>query len=395
VRILYVIDSLVAAGAERSLAAVAPHYTSRGIELEVAFLHDRPGVQADLEAAGVRLLSLAGPGGRVGWALRARRLVASRRPDLVHTTLFEADVAGRIGATLAGVPVVSSLVNLAYSPDQASVPGAARWKLRGAQLLDTLTAQRVIRFHANASHLAEVMARKLHVPRGLVEVIPRGRDPKRLGRRDPERRARARADLGVASGSPLLLAIARHEHQKGLDVLLEALPAVRERVPAARLAIAGRDGNQTPLLLKAADRPGVRGAVDFLGPRDDVADLLCAADVVVIPSRWEGLSNVLIEAMALEAPVVASDLPTLHDAVTDGETARLVPSGDAGWLATAIVDTLGDPGGAAHRAARAHQRFLRHFTIDRVVDQMAGFYERALATAGRGPVKTASPTPMR
>jgi glycosyltransferase involved in cell wall biosynthesis len=385
VRILYVIDSLGAGGAERSLAAMAPHYTSRGIELDVAYLRDRPGVQADLQAAGARLFSLAGGGGRPGWVLRSRRLIASRRPDLVHTTLFEADLAGRAGATLAGVPVVSSLVNVAYSSDHAATPGVRQWRVRGAQLIDALTAQRVVRFHANASHVADVMARRLYVPRDRIEVIPRGRDPKRLGRRGPGRSARARASLGVANATPLLLAIARHEHQKGLDVLLEALPAVRARVPAARLAIAGRDGNQTPLLREAVARSGLEGAVQFLGARDDVPDLLCAADLVVIPSRWEGLSNVLIEAMALEAPVVASDLPTLHDAVSDGETARLVPPGDPGALAGAIVEALEDLDGATVRAARAHRRFLDDFTIDRVVDQMAAFYERALVAAGRKP----------
>lgn len=384
-RILYVIDSLGAAGAERSLAAMAPHYTSRGIELDVAYLRDRPGVQEELQAAGARLFSLVGPGGRVAASLRARRLIASRRPDLVHTTLFEADVAGRTGASLAGVPVVSSLVNIAYSTDHAAAPGLRRWKVRGAQLADALTARRVVRFHANATEVADVMARKLHVPRDHVEVIPRGRDPKRLGRRDPRRRAGVRAGLGVADGAPLLLAVARHEHQKGLDVLLEAMPAVLERVPAAHLAIAGRSGNQTPLLLEAVAKHGLRGAVDFLGARDDVADLLCAADVVVIPSRWEGLSNVLIEAMSLEAPVVASDLPTLHDAVADGETACLVPPGGIAALAAAIVETLEDGTAAAGRAARAHQRFLQRFTIDHVVDEMAAFYERALEAAGRRP----------
>jgi glycosyltransferase involved in cell wall biosynthesis len=383
VRILYVIDSLGAAGAERSLAAMALPYADRGIELEVAYLHDRPGVQAELRAAGARLHSLVGPGGRLGWAERTRRLIAARRPDLVHTTLFEADLAGRTGATLARVPVVSSLVNAAYSSDHAATPGIARWKIRGAQLADALTARRVVRFHANAGYLADVMARRLHVPRERIEVIPRGRDPQRLGRRDPERRAKVRADLGIASNCPLLLAVARHEHQKGLDVLLEALPAVRERIPAVRLAIAGRDGNQTPALLEAAGLPGGKGAVDFLGPRDDVPNLLCAADVVVIPSRWEGLSNVLIEAMALEAPVVCSDLPTLHDAVADGQTASMVPPGDPGRLAEAIVATLADPAAASHRAARARQRFLADFTIDGVVDQMGAFYERALAAAGR------------
>jgi glycosyltransferase involved in cell wall biosynthesis len=386
VRILYLIDSLGPGGAERSLAAMAPGYVGRGVELEVAYLVDRPGLHAELAAAGVGLFGLDGPGGRAGWAWRAERLIAARRPDLVHTTLFEADVAGRIGASLARVPVVSSLVNIAYGADHATAPGVRRWKVHGAQLVDAATAKGVVRFHANTRHVAEVMAPRLAIPRDRLEVIPRGRDPERLGRRDPDRRARVRAGLGVDDGASLLLAVARHEHQKGLDTLLAAMPAVLERVPGARLVVAGRDGNQTPLLRATVARLGLERAVAFLGPRDDVPDLLAAADTVVIPSRWEGLSNVLIEAMALEAPVVASDLPTLHDAVADGDTAWLVPPGDAARLAAAIAGTLGDPAAARLRAGRARARFLEHFTVDRVVDQMLGFYDRALSRWARWPL---------
>ena len=165
---------------------------------------------------------------------------------------------------------------------------------------------------------------------------------------------------------------------------IEALRDHRARALLdARLLLAGRDGNQTPLLLATATRLGLDGRVAFLGPRDDVADLLCAADVVAIPSRWEGLSNVLIEAMAMEAPVVASDLPILEDAVGDDDLVRLVRPGDAEQLAAAISATLDDPAGAAERAGRAHRRFMERFTIDNVVDQMAGFYRRALAGSGR------------
>jgi glycosyltransferase involved in cell wall biosynthesis len=379
VRLLYVIDSLGPGGAERSLAAMAPFYAGQGIELDVAYLHDRPGLQAELARAGAGLFSLAGPGGRAGWVGRARRLIGARRPDLVHTTLFEADLAGRVAAGLARVPVVSSLVNVAYGTEQAATPGVGRWKVRGARLADALTARRVVRFHANASHVAEVMAPRLGVPRDRVEVIPRGRDPERLGARTPERRAGARAGLGVAEGAPLLLAVARHEHQKGLDVLVEALPAVLAGVPGTRLLVAGRDGNQTPLLRDRVARLALGDAVGFLGPRSDVAELLCAADVVVIPSRWEGLSSVLIEAMALRAPVVASDLPVFRDAVADGDTARLVPAGDPARLGDALTATLDDPAAAAARADRAYRRFLAHFTIGHVVDQMHAFYRRALA----------------
>src|SRR4030095_17104512 len=126
-------------------------------------------------------------------------------------------------------------------------------------------------------------------------------------------------------------------------------------------------------------RLGLEGAVTFLGPRDDVPDLLCAADAVVIPSRWEGLSNVLIEAMAMEAPVVASDLPILEDAVGDDDLVRLVRPGDAEQLAAAISATLDDPAGAAERAGRAHLRLLERITLDNGVYQIVGCERRALA----------------
>jgi glycosyltransferase involved in cell wall biosynthesis len=383
-RVLYVIDDLGAAGAERSLAVMVAPYVRRGIELDVACLFDRPGIHAELEADGATVFCVDGPGGRTGRIRRARRLIVKRRPDLVHTTLFEADLAGRVAAAAAGVPVVSSLVNSAYGLDQAAAPGIRAWKLRAAQLLDALTARRVVRFHAISSHVADLMVAKLRLPRDRVDVIPRGRDPRRLGTRDASRRAGARLALGVADGVPLVVAAARQEYQKGLDVLIEAFATVHGSLPAARLVIAGRDGNQTTSLRAAAAQLEQGGVVRFLGARSDLPDLLCAADVFVVSSRWEGLGSVLLEAMALQAPIVASDLPPIREVVSDGVHARLSAPGDSNALADALLTELLDPLGSAARAAAAHERFLACFTAERVADQMAGFYQRALAAAGRG-----------
>ena len=381
-RVLYLIDSLVPGGAERSLAAMAPHLVAGGIVLEVATLHERPGVQAELAAAGAGLHSLAGRGGRAGWARRARRLIRDRRPDLVHTTLFEADLVGRVAATVCRVPVVSSLVNVAYGPEQhAGARAGAAARLRAAQLADALTARRVVRFHAISAHVADVMARRLRLPRARVEVIPRGRDPRDLGTREPGRRARARARLELDERTPLILAAARQEHQKGLDVLLEAVPAVLERVPGAKVVVAGRPGNQTPLLRSAAARLGLEGTVRFLGARQDVPELLCAADVFVVPSRWEGLGSVLLEAMALEAPIVASDLPAVRELVRDGDTALLAPPGQPPALAAAIAATLADGDDAAARASSARARFMAEYTVEGVTGKMLAFYDHALSVA--------------
>jgi glycosyltransferase involved in cell wall biosynthesis len=378
VRVLYIIDSLVAGGAESSLVALARHYPARGIELEVAYLHERQGLHDSLTAAGARLTSLAGPPGRSQWARRAAALVRDRRPDLVHTTLFEADIAGRLAAAAARVPVVSSIVTTGYGPEQRRDPGIRPWRLFGAQLADIATARVVRRFHAVSHHVADVMVRRLLLPRSRVEVVPRGRDPQELGARTPERTARARAMLAAGPEHHLLLAVARHEYEKGLDVLLRALPEVRKDVPGARVIVAGREGNQTASLRAIADELGLGDAVTFLGVRSDIGDLLCAADAFVLPTRREGFPGAVLEAMALEAPIVATNIPAVSEAVEPGKHALLVPPDDAAALAAAIVATLAAPDESRQRAVAARYRFHENFTIDRAADGMVRLYEAAL-----------------
>ncbi len=377
VRVLYIIDSLVPGGAESSLAAMAGLYPARGIELEVAYLHDRTGLQEILAAAGARLTSLAGPGKRTGWARRAVAMVRDRRPDLVHTTLFEADIAGRLAGASSRVPVVSSLVSVHYG---GAEPGIRPWKQWGAQVADIATARLVRRFHAVSSQVADVMARRLLVPRSRVDVVPRGRDPEVLGRRTPERSARARDRLGALSGDRLLLAVARHEYPKGLDVLLRALPLVRAEIAGVRLVVAGREGNQTAALRALIAELGIGDVVTLLGPRDDVADLLCAADLFVLPSRREGFPGAVLEAMALEAPIVATAIAGVSEAVIDGEHAMLVTPEDPAALASAVVAAMQSPERCHERALAALARFHDHFTVDRVADGMKRFYEVALSS---------------
>lgn len=380
-RVLYVIDSLVPGGAERSLAALAPAYGERGVALDVAYLQDRPGVQADLESGGATVFCVAGPGGRARVVRRLLRLVRTRRPDLVHTTLAEANIAGRTAARLAGVPVVSSLVNVQYGEEQVRGSRVPGWKLRAARLGDRSTARWVRRFHAITASIADTMGERLGIRPDRIDVVPRGRDARAVGVRTPERRAAARASLGVDDEQPLLLAVARQDRQKGLDVLLRALPSIRAGVPGARLAMVGREGNMTTELRGIVREMALGEAVDLLGTRDDVLELMCAADAFVFPSRWEGLGSVLLEAMALEAPIVATAIPPVREVLgEDGGAAVLVPEEDADSLAEAAVGTLLDRSAAAVRARAARSRFLGSFTTDRVADGMLAFYRRALGS---------------
>src|SRR5262245_53123908 len=146
-RILVVIDGLGGGGgAERSLALLSPRLVDAGIRVHVGYLRDRPlTVERDLRNGGAEVHSLVGPGDRLGNVIRISRLTRLVKPDLVHTILFEADQAGRVGARLAGCPVVTSLVNVAYGPEQVSDPKLRAWRVRAARCVDAVTARLAVR----------------------------------------------------------------------------------------------------------------------------------------------------------------------------------------------------------------------------------------------------------
>jgi glycosyltransferase involved in cell wall biosynthesis len=382
VKILYFIDSLVPSGAEKSLLALSPHYLAGGVELEIAYLNDRPGLQEEFSSIGVPTVCLDGPGGRLGWARRAQRLASERKPDLIHTTLFEADLAGRTAAYVTRTPVVSSLVNAMYGPEQFGDPNLSAAKLRMAQAADAATARVVTRWHSISEHVADIMAHRLLIDRDRIDIVPRGRDPEALGVRSPERRARVRASLGITNDVPMLISAARQEFQKGLTTAIEAFARLLTTFPDAVFVIAGREGNASQELHAISARLGVERSLRFIGARDDVPDLMAAADVCVISSLWEGLGGTAIEAMGLAVPLVASDLPPIREVVGDG-VARLVPKGEAEPLARALTDILEDRDEAAVGAERGHERFLENFAIQSVAQRMLEFYDRAGRTAPR------------
>ncbi|MCX4689293.1 glycosyltransferase family 4 protein [Kitasatospora purpeofusca] len=362
-------------GAEQGLVAMTPQLVRAGVKLDVAYLKDSPGgFQPELTSAGADVFGV-GRATRGGTVAALHRLVRERRPDLVHTTLYESDVLGRAAALAARTPVVTSLVNAAYGPEHRNARGLNPWKVRAAQAVDATTAQGTRRFHALTRYVAGAMARRLRVPSQRIDVVPRGRDPELLGSVTPDRRAAVRTALELPQDVPVVLAAARQQYQKGLDVLLEAWPEVLRAEPEAVLLLAGSEGGESERLraLAAATR-GVR----FLGPRDDVFDLMAASDAFAVPSRWEGLGSAAMEAMGVGVPLVAADVPALRETVGSEDYARLVTPEHPAALAAALTDTLEDRASARMRAKAARARFLTSFTLHQVSAQMVEFYERSL-----------------
>jgi glycosyltransferase involved in cell wall biosynthesis len=177
-----------------------------------------------------------------------------------------------------------------------------------------------------------------------------------------------------------VVAVGRLEHQKGHRHLIDAVARLSDR-PRLVVLIVGRDGHMSAELKHQVRSLGLNGRVSFLGHRDDVPDLLAAADLLALPSLNEGAAGAAIEAMALGLPVVASDLPPLREVTEHGASGLLVPVASPQALAEAIVRLLQDHDLARALGTRGREIFEQRFTLERSVERMVGMY-RAVVAAG-------------
>jgi glycosyltransferase involved in cell wall biosynthesis len=376
-KVLIVINGLGPGGAERSLAEMLPRLAARAVHLLIAcFYHWREGFEAEVASQGFDIRFLEG----ANFPLRLRdlrRLLAAERPALIHTTLFEADVAGRLAAVGTGIPVLTSLVNTAYDPARLGDPHVTRYRLAAVRHIDGWTARHLTaHFHAVSQTVKHSAVEALGIPEQRVTVIERGRDPSRLGEPGLERRLRVRRKLGLSPDEPVAVTVGRQEYQKGHRYLLEAMAELSRRRTKLRLLLVGRAGNLSSQLQSQAKAYGLADRVRFLGHREDVPDLLAAADLFVFPSLYEGLGGAVIEAMALGLPIVASDIPVMREVLEVDRNALLVPSASPRALADALEDLLDHPAKARSFGARGRAIFAERFTLDRGVERMTELYER-------------------
>ena len=167
--------------------------------------------------------------------------------------------------------------------------------------------------------------------------------------------------------------------QKGFGNLLRALPLLEEKGLCNYWVMMVGDGELRVNLERQAIQMGCEGKVKFLGIRRDVPQLLRAMDVFVFPSLWEGFGTALLEAMAAEVPIVASDLPCVREIIPDERYGFLVPPGDPGALAQAILTIWKDGKPGETRVVEAKDRAIREFSLDRVTSSYQGLYQEILS----------------
>jgi glycosyltransferase involved in cell wall biosynthesis len=360
VPIALVITDLDVGGAERALVALATGLDRSRWRPSVIALGAEGALAGPLRDAGISVECLGVDRSRPIQAVRAMAGALRRfQPRLVQSFLFHANVAVRLARPWWGRPWLVGGLRVAERQ--------RRWHLTLDRLTHRLStgsvcvSEGVRRFSVEVGRLD---------PDRLV-VIPNGVDPAPFDCAEPI----DRASIGVPPDAFLALYVGRLDPQKGLNFLLDAASKVIPTRSDWHLVLVG-DGPESGFVKSRIEAdPLLKGRVHRLGRRDDVPSLLKAADLLVLPSLWEGMPNVVLEAMAARLAVVGTSVEGTEDLIIPGQTGWLVAPGDADALAGALLEAASDPSRLRSHGDVARNRVEAAFTPGRVVEA----YERLWA----------------
>lgn len=367
-KIVHLITTLGVGGAEKHLLWLGEGQRAAGHEVSVLYLKGEGELGDAFSAAGIPTQKI--PFESLGDLWRAlggiRRRLKDLQPDVLHSHLLKADALSALVGHRAGVPVV---ISSKHNDERALLR-------RSIGVVHGLLTRRVDRVIALSDHVARFVAQRGHVPRDAITRIYYGVDAAAL--RASRTREEVRAELGIDAATKVLVCVGRLAPQKDHPTLLRALSLLPHDVV---LLVVGGDpfGDGRHRLETLAKTLGVADRARFLGIRHDVPDLLEASDLFVLPSLWEGLGLVFLEAMAVRLPIVASDVSAIPEVVEDGVSGWLVPPGDPEALAAAIQEGCGNEADRLARGVAGHMRLLERFALPTMVERTLEIYEQALS----------------
>ena len=372
-RVLHLIDSLGHGGAERVLVTVCRELSRRGVDVHVGVMQERDGnpaadqiAQLGIPVRSLDVRSLRHPRGYTA----VRDVIRDVAPDGVHTHLEFANVLGTLASYRQKIPSLATLHTL----DAPAPPSRAWIRARAVAF--------VLRRYARLVVTVSESARAHHLAFGTLRadraaVIYNGTDLAAATLPGPADRERIRRSLDLPEDAPVVTTVAVQRDGKGLDVLIEAIAAVRAQQPLAVCLLVG-DGPLRNALESRVRADGLHGVVRFLGMRSDVLAVLLASDVYVQPSLVDALPTTVMEAMAAGLPIVATHTGGIPEMVDHGRTGMLVEPGRADLLASAILDLLEHPEQRRLVGDRARHEALDRFHPASAVDRLMECYQMVL-----------------
>jgi glycosyltransferase involved in cell wall biosynthesis len=368
-RILLLSTSLGMGGADRQIVYLAKALLACDYDVRLVSMTPLEEMGRQALAEGLPVTSLDMVRGRADWSAFRRlvKLLRSWQPHLLSSFMYHANLMGRLAGRWAGVPLLVTSIR----SERNGSPGQD-WLMRLTNWMDHCQT-------TNSQQVADSLRQRGLLSPGKSRVIPNGIDPDALTPSAAER-VRLRGELKLEQNEFVWLAIGRLLPQKDYPTLLEAF-APLGRHPA-RLLIAGR-GPLLAELQQQVDRLGVSSQTVFLGVRQDIASLLAAADGFVLSSAWEGMPNVVMEALAAAKPVVSTRVGGVAELVQDGKTGWLVPARDPKALSQAMHRLMTLSETERQRMGWAGREHLRaHFGLEAMAHRWMTLYNDLLARKG-------------
>lgn len=368
-RLLVVTDEMEVGGSQRQIVHLLGGLDRTRWEPELLYFRQRSFLVDQLEARGVRTHHLP-KSGRVdlGFVRRLHSLLSAGHYDLVHAYSLTAELWVR-----ALLPLLPTTKFVASVRGLCLVYPDWQWRLK------RWIVRRADAVVANARAGARMTAQRTGHPLAAIDVIPNGVEmPAPM---DATTRARLRAELGIPAERAFGLFVGRFVVEKNLPLLLDALARI-EPTTRPLLLLAG-DGPLRPEVIAQCQTLRLGENLRLLGERRDAQTLMQAADFLVLPSREEGLSNVLLEAMAAGCPVIASDAGGNPELVEHQVTGLVFPSDNAERLAQDLLTMTHDPTLRARLGAAAHRHAEAEHSVAALVQSTQAVYERVLGAQPR------------
>jgi glycosyltransferase involved in cell wall biosynthesis len=365
-RVLYTINRMDVGGSQTHLLQVLRLLDRTRFEPLLCCLTGKGTLLETARATGATVVSgglgrLKAPGALPALA-RLARFMRRERVDIVHNYLLRANVVGTLAARAARVPVVLTSKRGCHERRGLELAGARL----SNRLADCVTT--------NANAVRAFVHDNEGCPLEKMVVIPSGIDSDRFAPLPP---GDYKQRLGLPADAPVVGIVTRMRVRKGVEEFLRAMVEVRRTHPAARAVVVGEVALDAELTAMVA-ASGLGDHLHLLGRRADMPEVLSAFDVFVLSSHGEGMSNAILEAMAMCQPVVATDAGGTGEVVQEGRTGYLVPPRDVATLAAAIGRVLDDPACARAMGERGRSVVVEHFSARAMVRQMEALYARLL-----------------
>lgn len=359
---MQITHDLTIGGLQQVVVNICKKIDRERFDISVLCLRQLGDFAPDLERLGIEVMLLPQKKSGVDYLsfLKVAKILREKKIEVIHTHNTQPLIDGTLGALLANVGTI------VHTDHSRAFPDKRRYMF--AEWLMSHFVYKVVGVSVPTS--ADLMKYEKISP-GKIVTVPNGVDGAQYAA--PVDIQKKKTELGIKGNGPVIGLGVRLSLQKGITYLLQAMPEITKRFPDVTLVIAG-EGNCEEDLRREASEIGIGGNTVFVGARLDMHEVLKVLDLYVLPSLWEGLPMVLLEAMAAGCPIVATNVGGNRTVISDGENGSLVETRNTKALAEEIIRLLGNEQLRSQYAKNGLKTFNDRFTSDVMTAQYEKLY---------------------